>query len=214
MKITKIIKYVASFLGILVPMFFGFAVWEKLPEKIPIHYNFKGVPDNFADKWVGVVILPIALCFVQILCLALSRIIDKRHFYGMGAVLMICPFVSILVSMPIYMTSFGKDYDMATLILCGIGLLFAVIGNILPKVSRNKVMGIKLPWTLKSDVVWNKTHRLSGFLWFFGGLLIAVSAFLPDLARIILSSCIFVAMIAVPTVYSAVIFKKEKEKIE
>ena len=60
----------------------------------------------------------------------------------------------------------------------GIGVLFMIIGNYLPKCKQNYTMGIKLPWTLDDEENWNRTHRFAGFLWVAGGVVIAINAFL------------------------------------
>ena len=91
-----------------------------------------------------------------------------------------------------------------------IGLLFLVMGNYLPKTTRNRTMGIKLPWTIGNDENWQKTHRLGGRLWVVGGAIMIVSAFFP----IEISIGVLVAVIAmsalIPTIYSYQLYKKHK----
>ena len=60
------------------------------------------------------------------------------------------------------------------LIGLGIGILFILIGNYMPKLPRNFFFGIRSPWTLASDIVWHRTHRISGVLFVIGGLLMIV----------------------------------------
>ena len=212
MKKSEKIIMALSFLGILIPAFFGLAIWEKLPEKLPVHYNLEGVPDNFADKWVAVLLVPLFLFVLQAFCLVIDKKINKQSQYSAATVLVICPFLSIVIGLTTYLPVFELDVDMVSIILCAVGFLFVVIGNIMPKISRNKTMGIKIPWTLKSDVVWNKTHRLAGFLWFFGGIIIMIVAFLPTMVRFIGASVVFAAALAVPIIYAAAVYKKEKQK--
>ena len=212
MKLSEKIKIALSFLTTLAPAFFGMAIWQKLPETLPIHYDYKGVPDNFADKWIAVLALPAFLFLLQAVCLVLSHIIEKDKKYSITVIIMICPFLSLVLGLATYLPVFDYEIDTSMIILCGIGIMFAVIGNILPKISRNKTMGIKLPWTLKSDVVWNKTHRLAGFMWFFGGIAVIAFAFTPSVIRLVGSLVVFVAMIALPTIYAAFLYGKEKQK--
>ena len=207
MKKSEKILTVISFIVILVPLFVGLAFWNKLPSELPIHYNFKGVADNYASKEYAVFAMPLFVFAIQAVCLFVSGKIEKK-LQAFSVIILICPTLSLVVGAAMYMKPLGFDFDVVTVILFVIGVLFCIIGNIMPKVSRNKTMGIKLPWTLKDDEVWNKTHRLAGFLWFFGGIAVAVCAFLPSLARVIAVSAIFAAMILVPTVYSYVIYKK------
>ena len=207
MKKSEKIKLTVSFLVILVPAIVGLIVWNRLPDELPIHYNYKGDADNYAAKWFAVVAIPLFLCLLQAFCLFVSYKMSKQAA-AYSIVLVICPFISLLIGAASLLPPLGMAFDAGIYIPFFLGILFCIIGNIMPKVSRNKTMGIKLPWTLKNDEVWNKTHRLAGFLWFFGGICVAVCAFLPSLARVIAVSTIFAAMILVPTVYSYVIYKK------
>ena len=207
MKKSEKISTVISFIVILLPLLAGLLLWDKLPDELPIHYNYKGEADNFASKAVAVFGLPLFVFALQAVCLFVSAKIEKKT-QAFSAVLLICPAVSLMMGAAVYAESFGFDLDIGTVIIFVTGVLFSIIGNVLPKISRNKTAGIKLPWTLKNDVVWNKTHRLGGFVWFFGGIVLAICAFLPPLVRIISVSVIFAVMILVPTVYSYTIYKK------
>lgn len=208
MKKSEKILTAISFFVMLVPMLAGVVLWNRLPEELPIHYNFKGEADNYAAKWFAVVAMPLFLCLLQALCLFVSYKITKQAA-AYSIVLIICPAVSLLVGAASLLPPLGIAFDAGTYVPFFLGILFCIIGNVLPKISRNKTMGIKLPWTLKNDTVWNRTHRLAGFLWFFGGIAVCVCAFLPAVARVISVSAIFAAMILVPTVYSYYIYKKK-----
>ena len=54
-------------------------------------------------------------------------------------------------------------------------LFLAAMGNLFPAIRRNAYFGIRTPWTLKNDVVWERTHRL------FGHLLVGMAAVLAAL---------------------------------
>jgi uncharacterized membrane protein len=56
-----------------------------------------------------------------------------------------------------------------------LGILFMAIGNYLGKVRSNFMFGIRTAWTLSSEISWNKTHRLGGWLFFITGLLVFLS---------------------------------------
>ena len=84
-------------------------------------------------------------------------------------------------------------------------MLLIVIGNYLPKCRRNKYVGIRLPWTLKSDENWDKTHRLSGYVWMLGGLIMVIVTWIgrPQITLIVL-----LAIILIPTVYSFILHRR------
>ncbi|MGE4565143.1 MAG: SdpI family protein [Victivallaceae bacterium] len=58
----------------------------------------------------------------------------------------------------------------------GMGLLFIVIGNLMPKLKTNPWAGIRIKWTMADPEIWYKTHRWSGRLWMIGGALLTVAS--------------------------------------
>ena len=96
--------------------------------------------------------------------------------------------------------------------MIAIGILFIIIGNLLPKVKQNFFMGIKTPWTLADEHVWYATHRFSGKLWFVLGLVMCACGFVPDtvMGPIILISA--TVAVIVPIVYSYIVYKKRTSK--
>jgi uncharacterized membrane protein len=96
-------------------------------------------------------------------------------------------------------------------IVAACGLLFAFIGNMLPKFKSNFFAGIRTPWTLSSDEVWQKTHRLAGFMWFFAGILIIALSFFMRGTEFALYTAMMIitAVIAViPLVMSFIWYQK------
>ena len=87
--------------------------------------------------------------------------------------------------------------------------MFVVMGNYMPKVTRNRTMGIKIKWTLASDENWAATHRVAGRVWFFGGFVVMLGAFLPTNAMMIASLPAILLLVLIPRVYSYVFYKKQ-----
>jgi uncharacterized membrane protein len=92
--------------------------------------------------------------------------------------------------------------------LGGLCLFFALIGNVLGKVRRNFWMGVRTPWTLASEAVWNQTHRLAAWLFVAAGLLgFALVMVLPPSAVWVLLAVLLPAAL-LPVVYSLVLYKR------
>ena len=89
------------------------------------------------------------------------------------------------------------------------GLMFIIVGNLLPKCPQTYTMGIKLPWTLASEENWNKTHRFGGKLWVGGGILTMATAFLGSFWLLI---GVLVVMVVAPTLYSYLYYRKYEKK--
>lgn len=96
-----------------------------------------------------------------------------------------------------------------------VGFLLILIGNKMPKVKRNYFTGVKTPWTLSSDTVWNKTQRLGGKAFFFGGLTILLAAFFVPLhwmGEVVVAVVIVVCIL--PTVMSYIWYQREGKETE
>ena len=98
-------------------------------------------------------------------------------------------------------------------ITLGLGFLFAVMGNLMPKIRQNYFIGIKTPWALEDEDNWRRTHRMAGRLWFAAGLLMMLLSVLP---KILTGSIlgIALAMALVPYIYSYSLFRSKRMKGE
>lgn len=114
--------------------------------------------------------------------------------------------LAVLVQVIIILSGVGISFNVGTVISVPIAFLFVAIGNYLPKCRQNYSMGIKLPWTLADEDNWNRTHRLAGYVWTAGGILMMILGFfhLSDLYF-----TIFLAMVLIPSVYSYMIYRKK-----
>jgi uncharacterized membrane protein len=116
------------------------------------------------------------------------------------------PFMTVtLVPITIF-AGLGYEIPIEKIVPAFVGLLFIIIGNYLPKSKQNYTVGIKLPWTLNNETNWNKTHRLAGYLWIVGGVMMFVNSFLQ-----IFWMPVFIAIISllsiVPAVYSYILYR-------
>jgi uncharacterized membrane protein len=92
-----------------------------------------------------------------------------------------------------------------------VGGLLAVIGNYFQALRPNYFIGIRTPWTLQSEQVWKKTHKLGGRVWMGGGILIAILSFLihGNEASGIVFGTLLGIMVLWPVLYSFTEFRKE-----
>lgn len=195
---------------ILLPMTAGIILWDKLPERIGIHFNFSNTADNFADKTFTVFIIPLIMLAFQWLCIFVSSF-DKQNNSAnqkvQNLVLWICPAVSVFSAILIYPTALGTDTDKNLIGMIFVGFMYVVIGNYLPKCKQNHTFGIKIPWTLSDEENWNSTHRMSGILWIVNGFIILADAFLK-VYEIPVMFTVIVISVAVPTLYSYLFYRK------
>ena len=199
----------------LLPILIGVILWDSLPDPMPTHWGIHGQVDGWSSKPFAVFGLPLILLAVQYLCLFFTVMDPKNTDQNpkiLGLTLWLIPVLSLLVNSMTYATALGVALDMITLLLLFTGLLFAVIGNYLPKCKQSYTIGIKISWTLNSEANWHATHRLAGRFWTVCGVLMMIVAFLPATVALICSLALMIVMIAVPMVYSYRFYKKEQLK--
>lgn len=188
----------------LLPILVGTALYSRLPEQVPTHWGLDGTPNGWSSREFAVFGLP---CLMTALNLFLHICLEREpKRANMSTILRtvsqwIIPAVSILCECMILGSALGYPIHAETVIPCLVGALFLIIGNYLPKTKQNRTMGIRVKWTLDSEENWNRTHRLSGFLWVISGLGLMLGALLHALAPWLLA-VILAAVILVPLFYS------------
>lgn len=191
----------------ILPVFLGLYVWDKLPEILPTTYGFNGKVTGQAPKWVTVFLMPGLLCLVN-LFLHISFKFQKKEMPKNLIVFFkwFIPIIDIFVYTILILKPLNPEIDVAKAVIFVVSLIFIFIGNYLPKCPPNYMVGFRVPWTLKDETVWVKTHRFSGFFLVITGFISLVGTFTP-FAEIIGAICIL-AILFVPLIYSLVIAKK------
>jgi uncharacterized membrane protein len=207
-KKNKVTLIIAT-LVMLIPMFIGLLLWDKLPEQIPSHWNIHGEVDGWSSKGFAVFFFPALLMAIHWVCVFASCTDPKAKNYHpkmIGLVLWICPVLSLILNSLVYTAALGYPINMEIIMPLLVGLMFIIVGNLLPKCRQSYTMGIKLPWTLANEENWNKTHRFGGKVWAVGGVIIMATAFLGSFWLLIAT---MVVMVAAPTIYSYCLYRKQ-----
>ena len=196
---------------ILLPVLAGVILWDQLPEQMPMHWNAAGEVDGWSSKPFAVFGMPVILVAAQWLCL-LSTLADpkrKNHTEKMlHLILWFIPVLSVVMHTIVYLTVLGYGVKIEIVLPICLGLLFAIVGNYLPKCKQSYTIGIKIPWTLDNEENWNKTHRLAGWLWLFGGIAIMFTAFVGGFPAFFV---ITLVMILVPVIYSYLLHLRQEK---
>lgn len=190
--------------------------WPYLPESVPSHWNAAGEVDGYMSK-MGMMIFDIGIMlFVFVIVTFIPRIDPKKENYEKFAksydiiknVILLFIFV---INMTTLSSALGYDVPVGQATDFMIGLLFIILGNYMQRSKQTFFFGIRTPWTLSSEEVWRKTHRLGGRLFIIGGLLIMGSSFLPGSWKIVGLIATVIAVTVIPIVYSYIIYKKESK---
>lgn len=194
----------------LLPIMAGLVLYSRLPERVPTHFDFSGTPDGWSSRPFAVFGLPCLLAALNVFLYAcLNR--DPKRANMSGALKTVSqwslPVLSVLCYGLTLTAALGYPSRIEIVVPLLTGILLLVIGNYLPKTKQSYTMGIRLPWTLQSEENWNRTHRLSGFLWVAAGAAFILLSLLR-LWNIWLLGALLLALIFVPIGYSYSLHKK------
>lgn len=195
----------------------GFLAYPKLPEKVPTHWNFAGEVDGWGSAWQGAFMMPLIMIGVFLLLILLPKIDPKRKNYALmskaySSLVLILMFFFTILYFATLGTALGYFESFPSLVQLAVGAMFILVGNYMGKLKHNYFAGIRTPWTLASEEVWYKTHRMAGPFWVVGGLLFMLTSILPAGSAKAAIIIVF-GLVAIPSVYSYVIFKRlEKEE--
>lgn len=198
-------------------------LWDRLPDRLPIHWNFRGEIDGYAGKKFAALFFPILNLALVVLIGFLPRLDPKCRNYDVETQASIAgvfrifrlAFSLFFSSLPlaIFAVALGFHLDMTRFLAGGLGVMIAVMGNSMGKLRPNWFAGFRTPWTLELRVVWMKTHRLGGRLMVASGAcLFAESLFLPTRLCFLVGLLPLVILVGiVPAVYSYFSYQAEKK---
>lgn len=215
----KLPLYVSAAVLIMMLLLTVFA-WRELPQdaRVPIHWGVDGNVDGYAGKVFGLLLLPGVMAFLTALFLVLSTFEPRRahlsqSWKAIGAIWIgLSLFLAAIHSVVVW-AALGHAVDVSLVIVLGMGVLLCVTGNYMGKVRSNYFVGVRTPWTLSSEVAWNKTNRLGGKLLVATGVLAIVAGLTLGMAvtlAVVMASVLATAAITVA--YSYRIWKSDPDR--
>ena len=192
---------------------FGLAIWPRMPVRVPTHFGVDGTPNRWGPSWVDAILLPGMAIGFYLLMLLLPLLDPRRANYArFPRTLRIYRFslsgLFVAIHVVLVRASFGAVVNAATSIQVAVALLFIVLGNSLGRVRFNYFFGVRTPWTLNNEEVWNATHRLAARLWVVCGVVLIPAAFLSGALGHAARIGLIAIMVVVPVVYSFMLYRR------
>jgi uncharacterized membrane protein len=200
---------------ILISFIVGIILYPQMPDQMASHWGPGGNVDDYMSKFWGLFLMPIVLAACLLLFIGLPKIdplkrnVEKFRNYYEGFILAFILFMAYIYALTI---AWNLDYrfNMSKMIIPPIGILFYYIGIMVEHAKRNWFIGIKNPWTLSSDEIWKKTHKLGGKLFKASGIIALSGIFIQKYAIwLLLIPVLFTA--AYTAVFSYQEYKKSKK---
>ncbi|MBR5535652.1 MAG: DUF1648 domain-containing protein [Clostridia bacterium] len=189
----------------LLPILFGMAMWDKLPDAIAIHFDINNNPDNFAGKGFAVFGLPCMMVILQWICCITADINIKKHGRRIKldeVTRWIIPVMCVILYFVTLGYSLGWELDIRRVAVGIVGVMLLVTGNYLPKLDYVK------NYNLTTEQA-RKINRFLGFETAIMGVLFIGSIFLPPVASIV-CLCLLVPYIIIGVLYGIKVGRSEK----
>ena len=210
-------KGVAISLGIIVlSLLVGVYFYPVLPDKIASHWGAMGEVNGYMPKLWGVLFVPIILLVLLIILVMVPRfdpkkeVIEKMRGVYDAFLVLLCSFF-FLLQLFIIGTNLVTWIDPARVFPFLFGFLFIGLGFLIERVKQNWTMGIRNPWTLSSEMVWDKTHKLGGKVFKIVGVVACLGVVFPTVSFLVFLIPLILGIIGL-FIYSYQLFKKEKNE--
>ena len=192
-----------SFVGVV-------CLYPSLPDKIPVHFNYRWEVDQYGPKYSALLLGILPTVFYLLMELFYTK--DNRHEKNHVKVQSIIVYLLITFNWITLLIAKNESFRPRRLLLFFFGIMFLLLGNYMPKIRANYLVGIRTPWTLKSAVVWRRCHRIGGYLFVIYGFLCLSGSVCEKpridyvLMEVLIIMCIFLTM------YSYILYQKESRK--
>jgi uncharacterized membrane protein len=210
---------------LIIPIGAALVAMPYATDRVPMQWNLHGQVNWYAPKAWGLLVMPGAMLITFTLIFWLESRDRQRHrpsdgelsshgkatrLIRLGISLMLAAITLIQIT-----AALGHHPDVGRWVVTLTALLFAFMGNFFGKLKPNKYVGIRIPWTLKSEHVWRQTHRLAGWVWTSSSLIVAaLSWILPatTLYKELTYLWIFF-LVVVPIAFAGYEAHQEKKKV-
>jgi uncharacterized membrane protein len=211
---TKITSIIVLSL-IVIALLAGVVLWNQLPDQMASHWNVNDQVDGTMPKIWGVLLMPLVTLGMFMLFLAVPNIdplkvniAQFRETFNVFIVLIVA-FMLYIHGLTLAWSLEYQNFKMSTVMLPFMGILFIAIGYLLRKAKRNFFIGIRTPWTLSSDSVWDKTHQLGSVLFMLSGAFAIMGSFFGGMAAFWLMFVPLIGSTLFLVVYSYVLYRNE-----
>ncbi len=193
----------------------GAVLWDQLPDQMASHWNAKDQVDGYMPKFWGVFLTPLVTLGMLGLFILLpnidplkANIAQFRNVFNVF-VLFITVFMLYIHGLTLAWSLGYQNFKMSAAMLPFLGVLFIFVGYLLRQAKRNFFIGIRTPWTLSSDTVWDKTHQLGSILFMVSGALSIIGSFFGGMVAFWMLFVPLIGSTLILVIYSYLLYRNE-----
>ncbi|MFH1471030.1 MAG: SdpI family protein [Candidatus Micrarchaeota archaeon] len=210
-------KYEVAVLASIALLFLiGAYIYPAMPEEVASHWNAQGQANDYMPKFWGVFFVPLLSVFLAAIFLAIPRIdplkknIEQfRDEYEKFILIFFVFFIYVYLLTISW--NLGYKFDMMVAINPGLAAIFFFSGSLMEKAKMNWFIGIRTPWTMSSERVWTKTHKIGGKLFKACGV-ISLAGILAGQYAVYFILVPILLVTAYLFIYSYLEFQKEQKE--
>jgi uncharacterized membrane protein len=190
-------------------------VYPNMPERVPTHWDITGKVDGWSSRFFGAWLMPLMMAVILVILRVVPLIDPRRANYEKfaGAYEWIVTLTILFMfglHVMLLLVATGTNVPVGRVMPAAVGAFFIALGVLLPKAHPNWFVGIRTPWTLTSDVSWEKTHRLGGILFSACGVATILTTLVaPDRALWVLMAGGIATAVSL-LAYSYVVWKRDR----
>ena len=204
---------IISLIAILAATVASAAIYPRLPEMAASHWNAAGQVDGYMPRFWAAFLMPLVSIGLLLLFLAIPAIdplkanIAKFRSYYNAFIALFIVFMLFIHAITLAWNLGYDQFNIGNAIIPAVGLILIFAGVIMMKAKRNFFIGIRTPWTLSDDTVWEETHKLGGKLFIAAGIITMLSVFLGERGIWIMLPAALLAGF-IPVVYSYIVWRR------
>ncbi len=205
---------VITLIMVVIAAAFSAAVYDRLPAQVASHWNIHDQVDGYMPRFWGAFLTPlISLVMLGLFWLIPSidplkvNIAKFREAFN-AFIAMIMAFLLYMHLLTVFWNLGYQNFRISQAMLPAMGLIFIFAGLMMMKAKRNFFIGIRTPWTLSSDRVWDETHRLGSWIFIAMGIITMLTIFFGELGIYIMLFALLVGVM-IPVVYSYILYQEE-----
>jgi len=207
---------VAILIVILFSSIIGIYFYPRMPENMASHWNEKGEVNGYMPKIWGLFLVPIISFVLFLLFVAIPKIdplkknIEKFRKYFDTFMLLIILFLFYVYLLTIFW-NLGLRFNFFPVLVPVFSFIIYYSGVLIENSKRNWFIGVRTPWTLSNDEVWNKTNKLGGKLFKIAAIFALIGIIFGNYAIYFVISPIIIASFYT-IVYSYLEYQKQIRK--
>lgn len=186
MKINKI-SVILPVVLIIISFFIAIYFYPVFPDQVATHWGIDNQVNGYSSKAFGLFFMPVLSVLLFFLFISLPKIdpykknFDQFKNYFQNFINIIFAFLFYVYLLTI-IWNLDFHFNMIQVLSPGLAVLFYYAGVLTSHAKRNWFVGIRTPWTMSSELVWDKTHQIGGKLFKLTGLISLLSLLFPNLA--------------------------------